>query len=244
MTENVQWVKFYFDKWRNDPGLRLCSLAARGLWMDLLGVMHNSTPYGHLVVNMVPCSTRDVMQFVGTSTFKEVKKLMSELKDAGVFSETSEGVVYCRRMVRDNAMREKSRVYGKTGGNPALNGVNPPKQGSRDGDGPLPLKIEIEIEKEREKKEKENTLRVSKKPGVTPIDPKWQPSPAGVAYAKERGVPQTEVQNFVDHHTARGNVMANWDAAWRMWCRNAVKFGNATTPLLDRVPAGVSSGFG
>lgn len=152
MTENVQWVKFYFDKWRNDPGLRVCSLAARGLWMELLCTMHNATPYGHLVVNFRPLSERDVVQLVGTSSVKEVKKLLRELRDAGVFSETSDGVIYSRRQVRDHEAREKSRQYGKAGGNPALNRVNPTKQGSRNGAGHLPLKIEIEIEKEKERK--------------------------------------------------------------------------------------------
>ena len=30
---------------------------------------------------------------------------------------------------------------------------------------------------------------------------------------------------FRDHHVAKGSVMADWDAAWRTWSRNAAKFG-------------------
>lgn len=74
----------------------------------------------------------------------------------------------------------------------------------------------------------------------------WQPNEAGVAYAKARGVNRAEVQKFVNHHIAHGKLMADWNAAWRTWCDNAVKFGNAT-PLLDRAnstPTGVSNGFG
>lgn len=152
MTESVAWVKWHFDKWLTDPGLRKCSLAARGLWMELLCIMHNATPYGHLAVNMKPLSERDVMQFVGSSSLKEVKMLLRELRDAAVFSETSDGFIYSRRLIRDNEMREKSRIYGKTGGNPALKNqrdwVNPIKQGSD----LLPLKTEREREKEKEKK--------------------------------------------------------------------------------------------
>ena len=29
---------------------------------------------------------------------------------------------------------------------------------------------------------------------------------------------------FMDHHRAKGSVMADWQAAWRAWVGNAVKF--------------------
>ena len=34
------WMKWYPADWRSDPGLRMCSFAARGLWADLLALMH------------------------------------------------------------------------------------------------------------------------------------------------------------------------------------------------------------
>jgi hypothetical protein len=34
-----------------------------------------------------------------------------------------------------------------------------------------------------------------------------------------------EVDAFRDHHSAKGSTMADWDAAFRTWLRNAVKFG-------------------
>lgn len=36
---------------------------------------------------------------------------------------------------------------------------------------------------------------------------------------------QAELANFLDHHTARGTVFKDWQAAFRTWLRNAVKFG-------------------
>ena len=41
------WLKFYPRDWRGDQALRLVSLHARGLWIELLCVMHEATPYGH-----------------------------------------------------------------------------------------------------------------------------------------------------------------------------------------------------
>lgn len=66
----------------------------------------------------------------------------------------------------------------------------------------------------------------------TQIDPDWKPNAAGLAYAKARNVPLGEVQAFVDYHRARGNLMADWDAAWRTWCNNSIKFGKAA-PLFN-----------
>lgn len=211
MTESVAWVKWHFDKWLTDPGLRKCSLAARGLWMELLCIMHNATPYGHLAVNMKPLSERDVMQFVGSSSLKEVKMLLRELRDAAVFSETSDGFIYSRRLIRDNEMREKSRIYGKTGGNPALknqrDGVNPLKQGSD----LLPLKTE----REREKEKKEPSLRDGKaraKGSRIPED--WSLTPSLRNYAMLHGVdPDRAAEEFKKFWASatKNPTKLNWD---------------------------------
>lgn len=37
---------------------------------------------------------------------------------------------------------------------------------------------------------------------------------------------QAELANFLDHHTARGTVFKDWQAAFRTWLRNAVKFSS------------------
>jgi hypothetical protein len=33
-----------------------------------------------------------------------------------------------------------------------------------------------------------------------------------------------EFEKFSDHHRARGNAFVDWDAAWRTWVRNGIKF--------------------
>jgi hypothetical protein len=42
-----------------------------------------------------------------------------------------------------------------------------------------------------------------------------------------------ETENFLDHHRAKGSTFKSWDAAWRTWMRNAVKF--AQQPRLRAV---------
>ena len=49
------------------------------------------------------------------------------------------------------------------------------------------------------------------------------------AFAQERGVDVVvELQAFKDYHTAKGSTMLDWQAAWRAWCGNAVKFARAS----------------
>lgn len=127
MSERRQpWMKWYPADWRADPGLRMCSFAARGLWADLLALMHEGEPYGHLTINgRVPTSRKLAVMLGGTA--KEIDALIAELMDAGVPSRTDDGVIYSRRMVRDKAKQDTDRANGKGGGNPRLKGSDNPE---------------------------------------------------------------------------------------------------------------------
>jgi hypothetical protein len=120
---------FYPADWRKDPTLRVCSIAARGLWIDMLALMHESDPYGHLVVNGEPVSVAQLARLIGESAAL-VKKLLAELESRNVFSRTDSGVIFSRRMVRDEHIREVRAEAGKLGGNPAL--LDKGKRGSKD----------------------------------------------------------------------------------------------------------------
>ncbi len=111
--------QFYPADWRKDPALQGCSLAARGLWIQMLCIMHENTPYGYLVVNGKPMTIAQLARNVGGRE-KMVEKLFNELKKAGVFSCDAQGCVFSRRMVRDEHIRNKRAEGGKLGGNPLL----------------------------------------------------------------------------------------------------------------------------
>ena len=106
MTEALAWVKWRFDRWMADPGLRICSLAARGLWIDLIAIMHACEPYGHLVINGRSPAPRQIAAMVGMTTEEQVAALLRELEEAGVFSRSAEGLIFCRKMVRDRQSAE------------------------------------------------------------------------------------------------------------------------------------------
>lgn len=113
------WLKFYPSDWRADQTLRICSLAARGLWMECLCVMHQAEPYGHLVVNGQPVTDAHLAMLAGTSS-DEARTLISELEAAGVFSRNRDGVIYSRRLTRDLKMARTAQQNGRMGGNPSL----------------------------------------------------------------------------------------------------------------------------
>ena len=124
------WFKFNPQDWRGDAKLRMCSIGARGLWMEMMCIMHEGEPYGHLVVSGRPPTTRQLAALAGIAN-GECERLLAELELAGVYSKTEDGIIYSRRMVRDKAKLDKDRENGKGGGNPNLldgvnGGVNPP----------------------------------------------------------------------------------------------------------------------
>ncbi len=117
------WMKFYPADWRADPALRSCSLAARGLWLEMIALMHEAEPYGHLKVKQQVILPDKLARLVGTDLY-EVEQLLKELFDAGVYS-LENGVIYSRRMVRDKERSERKQEDGRKGGNPQLSpGVN------------------------------------------------------------------------------------------------------------------------
>ena len=123
------WMKFYPSDWRADPALRMCSIGARGLWMEMLCLMHEAEPYGSLRVNGKPVADRQLAMLSGVG-HDQVADLVAELEEAGVLSRDADGVVVSRRMQRDKAKAESDKSNGKRGGNPGLReGVNPQDKG-------------------------------------------------------------------------------------------------------------------
>lgn len=113
--------QFYPSDWRKDSGLRLCSLAARGLWVELMCIAHESEEYGKLKQNGRGFSHKTLAKLVGLSP-QTTLKLLKELEENGVFSRDEDGAIYSRRMVRDEELRKIRAEAGSKGGNPILLG--------------------------------------------------------------------------------------------------------------------------
>ncbi len=113
--------QFYPSDWLRDTALRTCSTGARGLWIDMICYMHEGTPYGHMKVGDKVILPENLARMVG-ETLEVVQGWLGELKEAGVYDLTEEGVICSRRMIRDESIRNARAEGGKLGGNPSLVG--------------------------------------------------------------------------------------------------------------------------
>lgn len=200
------WLKWYPADWRADPPLRMCSLAARGLWIEMLGFMHEAEPYGHLLVSGLAPSIEDLASLVGTPV-AVTRKALAELESRNVFSRTDAGTIYSRKMVRDKAKAEQDKANGKRGGNPKIKepdngGVNPQDK--------------AQIPEARSQSEERENARAA----VT-LHRGWQPAPETVMWMELRCIQKPKqsamIEHFVEHHIGKGTTFADPDAAFRTW---------------------------
>ena len=115
MKKKRPYLAFFVDNWLADPGLRSCSPGARGIWMDMLCVMHLSPKYGHLVMpNCKPASIANLCVICGAPEAL-ISMHLAELEGACVLSKLVDGTIYCRKMVRDEeeraSWRERKEEY-------------------------------------------------------------------------------------------------------------------------------------
>jgi len=137
--DNVRqpYFRFFPSDWRGDQDLRNCSLQARGLWVELMALMHTADPYGHLVIGGFRYNVSNVAELatnVGCQP-ADFKRAFAELAKFHVFSIAEDGTIYSRRMVRDAEKAESDRLNGKTGGNPRI--IAPDKSVVKTGVNPL-----------------------------------------------------------------------------------------------------------
>lgn len=104
---------------RNDPGLAACSIHTRAVWRLLIDVMHETEERGYLVVNGKAMTEAQIAHALGASR-RTAARHLNELETHGVFSRDERGAIYCRRMVKDEAIRLARVKAGKLGGNPNL----------------------------------------------------------------------------------------------------------------------------
>jgi hypothetical protein len=115
-------MQFYPGDWLRNPSVRAVSLAARGMWMDILCHMHQCPARGYLrTAGGLSVGPKHLARMVG-ETEKRVIVLLAELETAGVFSRAEDGSIYSRRMVRDEKLLATRRECGRLGGNPNLVG--------------------------------------------------------------------------------------------------------------------------
>lgn len=136
-------MQFYPGDWRRDPGVQALTYEERGIWFEILCLMHECEPRGKLVLNGRPIDDERLARMLGVPYEKisqpisqnenrlmprlmeglisqPISQILNQLVTLGVASRDENGALVCRRMVRDEAKRSKLSDFGKKGGNPAF----------------------------------------------------------------------------------------------------------------------------
>jgi len=112
--------QFYPGDWRKDPGVQSLDYQCRGVWFEILCLMHESTPRGLLMLAGKPMSDEALARLLGLDLVL-VKQILTTLDNHGVSSKDSAtGALMSRRMVRDDDLRKLRKLAGEKGGNPVL----------------------------------------------------------------------------------------------------------------------------
>ncbi|GAB3838676.1 hypothetical protein [Hymenobacter jeollabukensis] len=113
-------MQFYPGDWHKDQGVQALDLMQRGAWFELLLMMHDSDERGVLLVNGQPMPDAVVARRLGLDN-QTANQILTILLTYGVASRReSDGALYCRRMVRDERLRQIRQEAGRKGGNPRL----------------------------------------------------------------------------------------------------------------------------
>jgi hypothetical protein len=111
------WDKWFWQDWDSDKGLQACGLAAKGLWIEMLSIMAKSKSKGKLLDNESKMESKTLAKLV-RSTPDAIDPLLAELKDHGVYSQDTDGIIFNRRMLRESHISEVRSEAGKLGGRP------------------------------------------------------------------------------------------------------------------------------
>jgi hypothetical protein len=83
-------------------------------------------------------------------------------------------------------------------------------------------------EEDRSPEQKEPEQRVGRRERLRED---WQPDDDGIQLAHSLGFePTWLLEKFRDHHLSEGSQKADWNAAWRLWCRREVEHEDGGAP--------------
>lgn len=115
--EKLPSMQYYPNDWRSDAGVQSLDYFTRGVWHEILCIMHVSDTRGRLTLNNNKMPIEALAMALGLS-IQITESAVNKILEYGVASLDDEGVVYCRRMVRDEQIRLKRKAAGAMGGNP------------------------------------------------------------------------------------------------------------------------------
>ena len=246
-------IQFYPGDWHKDQGVQALDLTQRGAWFELLLMMHDSDERGVLLVNGQPMPEAVIARRLGLDN-QTANQILTTLLDYGVASRrTFDNALFCRRMVKDEKLRQIRTEAGRKGGNPTLLNQNPKQKPTARVKQKATPSISSSITTsiiERGAADAAAPALPSEKL-ASKTTKKLAAAPPTLAevqvYAAEHhpasADAQTEAGAFFDHFQSNGwrvagkTPMADWQAAFRSWMRRSPQFQTssaATTPARAR----------
>ncbi len=229
------WFKFFVRDWQGNHSLRVVSLAARGLWLEMLAIMHEASPFGHLVLNDKPVPTETLALMVG-STRDEVEKLLAELNAASVFRVNRKGAIHSARMIKERVRSEKSRKGAEKQWSQARKKT---KESTAPNGSPTAKKLEVRSQSPDSKEEPFGSSQASRLPAEWGLSPELLGWTAENFPAATQSEIKLEVERFRNYWTAKdgpGAVKRDWDAAWRFWALNQWRSDGNSQPQRPQTP--------
>jgi hypothetical protein len=203
--------QFYPGDWMKDPELRLCSMFARGLLVDLLCIMFEAKHRGRLVLadDATPWTDLQIVDAVTGGDREEKLTALRDLLQNGVLKRDEQGIVYSKRLLADETLRRERSKAGSKGGSKT--------QATRQANGAAKHQA-----KSSPSTSSSSSTSVSKHKGnsfkIPTVDEVR-------SYCLERNN-SVDPQEFVDHYGANGWVrgktkMKNWKLAVHTWEKNS-----------------------
>ncbi|MDE1169865.1 MAG: hypothetical protein PW734_01440 [Verrucomicrobium sp.] len=208
--------QFYPADWRKDPGVQSMSFHQRGIWFEILCLMHESPVRGVLLLpNGKAMSEESLAHILGLKK-QNLTETLSCIMERGVADRDLEsGALVNRRMVRDEKLRKMRTEFGKLGGNPIL--VN--------GGGKQAPTIQV-----NQNSTPSSSISSSIKEQVHSPQrdrlPFWPGCLEDVlAVGANRRMSRAEAEEFWHHYEAvswvdgAGRAITNWQSQLEKWCK-------------------------
>lgn len=112
--------QFYPRDWRGHVGVQSLSFHDRGVWFEMICLMHDSEQRGKMILNGRSMTDEQIARSLGLDN-QILTTTLTTLLTSGVATRCEEtGAVCSKRMVDDEKLRQIRTKAGKMGGNPAL----------------------------------------------------------------------------------------------------------------------------
>jgi len=112
--DDLPAMPFYYGDWRKDPGIRALKLDVRMIWFEMIGFMWESTERGFLTINGEPLDEDDLSRMIGID-METMRSAIKQMEKFRVFRRRIDGAIYCRKMVKDEQIRQARSEAGKKG---------------------------------------------------------------------------------------------------------------------------------